>query len=154
MSDQAITKGGNPNWHSGMKSPNPGGRPRGLERRVRDIVGEDVDLMIAMLRDIALNRGTQVGFHIRDRLKAFELLFDRGWGKARQTVDVTTEAVPTSIALDGMSDDELETLVGVLEGRIIDVPSIDVTPPAPALEPAADNRERTLAEVLAGVVAR
>ena len=95
------------------------GRGKKLGRVVRDIVGDDLPLMIETLRDVVLCRGNEVGHGIRDRLKAAEMLFDRGWGKPHQTVDVTTDDVtaPAAVRVGSMSDDELALIVGLLESR-------------------------------------
>ena len=61
----------------GQPSPNPGGRPKGLARRTRELVGGDGDkialLWIETMDDVTLPR--------RERLEASKLLAERGWGK-------------------------------------------------------------------------
>lgn len=65
-------------------TPNPGGRPKGLARYVRDLVGNDgrriADYMLNILND---RKATTA-----DRMKAAMWLADRGFGKA---VDVTPQ---------------------------------------------------------------
>jgi hypothetical protein len=60
------------------QSGNPGGRPKGLAKATRELVGEDgmalVELMLAMAMD-PMRRDA-------DRIRAVEWLADRGWGKA------------------------------------------------------------------------
>ena len=51
------------------RSGNPGGRPQGLARATRELVGEDGMELAQLWWDI-------------DRLEASKLLADRGWGKA------------------------------------------------------------------------
>jgi hypothetical protein len=59
------------------RSGNPGGRPRGLARRTRELVGEDGDEIVrfwlALMRDETAKTA--------DRLEASRLLAVRGWGK-------------------------------------------------------------------------
>lgn len=60
------------------KSGNPGGRPKGLAKRVREEVGDEgelVKLMLCIAYDLK-NEST------RDRMDAVKWLSDRGWGKA------------------------------------------------------------------------
>jgi hypothetical protein len=60
------------------RSGNPSGRPRGLARAAREIVGEDgrrlAEFWLAIMEDETRRDS--------DRLEASRLLADRGWGKA------------------------------------------------------------------------
>jgi len=58
-------------------SGNPAGRPRGLARRTREIVGGDGDKIAQFWLDIMTNEAETTG----DRLAASKLLAERGWGK-------------------------------------------------------------------------
>jgi hypothetical protein len=55
-----------------------GGRPKGLARRIRDMVGDDpariANVLFDILEDTTANNA--------DRIHAAKELFDRGWGKA------------------------------------------------------------------------
>jgi hypothetical protein len=63
-------------------SGNPGGRPKGLSRRVRELVGEDGDAIAEyMLSVMTDERGTA------DRIEAAKWLADRGFGKAAFVID-------------------------------------------------------------------
>ena len=53
-----------------------GGRPKGLAATVRDAT--DLDQLLSMLLGIAADQGCRAA----DRIRACELLLDRGWGKA------------------------------------------------------------------------
>lgn len=75
---------------------NPGGRPKGLERRVRELLGPDIDAIILAMRDIAMSPG----FKPRDRIAAAKLIMDRGWGQAREVVDVNIDQTQTNVTLD------------------------------------------------------
>jgi Family of unknown function (DUF5681) len=59
-------------------SGNPGGRPQGLARATRELVGEDgmklAQFWLSIMED-PMRRDS-------DRLEASRLLADRGWGKA------------------------------------------------------------------------
>src|SRR5262249_49067327 len=59
-------------------SGNPGGRPQGLARATRELVGEDgmklAEFWVSIMED-PLRRDS-------DRLEASRLLAERGWGKA------------------------------------------------------------------------
>ena len=60
------------------QSGNPGGRPKGLAKTVRDICGGSPLRLAQVLLEIAEDPKA----HNRDRVAASRELFDRGWGKA------------------------------------------------------------------------
>jgi hypothetical protein len=60
------------------RSGNPGGRPQGLARATRELVGEDGMAVAQLWWDIAQDPMQRTS----DRLEASKLLADRGWGKA------------------------------------------------------------------------
>jgi Family of unknown function (DUF5681) len=60
------------------QSGNPGGRPRGLARTAREVVGDDGRAIIDFWMSVMSDRAASM----RDRLEASRLLADRGWGKA------------------------------------------------------------------------
>jgi len=68
---------GSGRWPRGV-SGNPGGRPQGLAKATRELVGEDgmklVEFWLSIMED-PMRRDS-------DRLEASRLLADRGWGKA------------------------------------------------------------------------
>jgi hypothetical protein len=59
-------------------SGNPGGRPKGLSRATRELVGDDGMPIVELWWRIAQDPMQRT----RDRLEASKLLADRGWGKA------------------------------------------------------------------------
>jgi hypothetical protein len=62
-------------------SGNPGGRPKGqaeLSKSTRKLVGEEGEALVQLWWDIAKDPMRRDA----DRLRASELLADRGWGKA------------------------------------------------------------------------
>ena len=71
-------------WTPGGRSPNPGGRPKGLAKRVREKVGNDGDELIDFF--LSVKAGKEKGFTGRDRLDAAKWLSERGWGKTPDTV--------------------------------------------------------------------
>jgi len=66
------------------QSGNPGGRPKGLTRRVRELVGDDgteiAEFMYAVMAD--------EGARMADRLEAARWLADRGFGKPPQDLEL------------------------------------------------------------------
>ena len=60
------------------QSGNPGGRPKGLAKTVRDACGGSPRTSCPVLLEIAENPKA----HNRDRVAACRELLDRGWGKA------------------------------------------------------------------------
>ena len=90
-------------------SGNPGGRPKGLARYVRELVGDDgrriADFMLNVLDDQSERTET--------RLKAAEWLAERGFGKAPTQVELAEGA--TAIVVKGACADDPESLAGVVE---------------------------------------
>jgi hypothetical protein len=65
------------------KSGNPGGRPKGLRRRVQELVGPDGEAIVAYMVEIMQNPAERT----RDRMDAARWLADRGFGKATPAVE-------------------------------------------------------------------
>lgn len=69
-------------------SGNPGGRPRGLSRRVRELVGEDggaiAEYMLSVMEDDHARNA--------DRIEAGKWLADRGFGKAPLVIETGVSA--------------------------------------------------------------
>ena len=118
-------------------NPNPsgGGKQKGLERIVREAT--DFPAIIAHLGKIALgimpagNYG-EITVKVRDSIEAAKVLFDRGYGKARIVVDLTTggEGALSAVNVDELDDDAAEALEQAvdraLHGRAIDVEAREV----------------------------
>ena len=66
------------------QSGNPGGRPKGLAKSVRDAFSGDPLELVNRWRAIAA--GEVAGARIADQLRAGELLAAYGWGKPAATV--------------------------------------------------------------------
>lgn len=64
-------------------SGNPGGRPKGLGKTIRETYGEDGERLIARLNYLAFPKGKSKIPH-KVQLDAIRELLDRGWGKAPQ----------------------------------------------------------------------
>jgi hypothetical protein len=75
------------------QSGNPGGRPKGLQRRVREEFGNDGDGLVAFLAGVV----TDADAKTTDRLEAARILLERGWGKAPIALD--TDGQPTKFVL-------------------------------------------------------
>lgn len=59
---------------------NPGGRPKGLAKRVRELVGNDGETLAEFMLEILNNPAEKT----KERMDAATWLADRGWGKAAQ----------------------------------------------------------------------
>ena len=93
-------------------SGNPGGRPRGLARQVRELVGEDGEAIATFLLTVMSDEAERT----RDRLEAARLLADRGWGEAVQAVDMDVTQQPgLDFSRYSMEDLGVETLISVIE---------------------------------------
>lgn len=62
------------------RSGNPGGRPKGLARQVRDLLADDGQSIAAFWANVMADPK----YDVKDRLLASRLLAERGWGKAPQ----------------------------------------------------------------------
>lgn len=83
------------------QSGNPRGRPKGVGRATRELIGEDGMALVQLWWDIARDETRRD----RDRLEASRLLADRGWGKA-PTYAAIEEADPLDLAnLEAAAED-------------------------------------------------
>lgn len=119
-------------------SGNPSGRPKGLEARTRELLGEDVDAMLYVQRCLALGvppdadelaeivqltpeqvaavKSTFSTITRRDTTDAFKALTDRGWGKPKQDVVVSEKPNRRQAkAMRGMTDEQLRALAALDE---------------------------------------
>lgn len=122
------------------QSGNPSGKPKGLERRVRELLGDDIDAIVYVQRCVALGVPPDVDEMIalgvkltdtqrkaiantfstitrRDSNEAAKLVTDRGWGKAKQHVEINDKpSNRRAQAMRPMSDAELRALAKLDEG--------------------------------------
>ena len=104
-------------------SGNPGGREKHLEKRVRELLGNDIDAMTLAMRDIVLGKPPteealkEIKVTTRDRIEAYKVLTDRGWGKPKQDIKIGNNAagrVPKNIPK--ATDEQLRVLATLDEG--------------------------------------
>lgn len=99
-------------WQPGCPSPNPGGRPKGLASYIREKTLDGTELA-----DFLINvmRGNEKVFcKMTDRLRAVEILLDRGFGK--QPVIDGDKTIKPVLNLSDLTDKELEFLENVRLG--------------------------------------
>jgi hypothetical protein len=90
---------GSGRWPRGV-SGNPGGRPQGLARATRELVGDDGMKLAAFWWSIVQDETRRDS----DRLEASRLLADRSWGKA--VVFAPQEGDPLDLAaLEGAAEE-------------------------------------------------
>jgi len=87
------------------RSGNPGGRPQGLARATRELVGEDGKALVELWWSIARDPMQRTS----DRLEASKLLADRGWGKA--AVFSPQEGDPLDLALAEQAAEEFRAKI-------------------------------------------
>jgi hypothetical protein len=86
-------------------SGNPGGRAKGLQRRVRELVGDDGDKIAVFLAGVFNDEKQKM----TDRLEAARLLLDRGWGKAPISIETDAPAKFVLVSAFALApQDELE----------------------------------------------
>ena len=93
------------------QSGNPGGRPRGLARRVREVVGDNGERIIEFMVTVLGDEQARTA----DRLQAAMWLADRGFGKAVQAVEIDVPVQSWASALAGLPTEDLETMIQILE---------------------------------------
>ena len=70
------------------QSGNPGGRPKGLTRRVRELVGDDGSAIAEFMHAVMVDEAART----TDRLEAARWLADRGFGRSPQDVELALKA--------------------------------------------------------------
>ena len=86
-------------WYQGMPSPNPNGRPKKeftLTSMAKDLLkeakaGNETKAVALMKVLIDIAEGKVTGAKPSDRVKAIQELFDRGWGKAKTFLEISTD---------------------------------------------------------------
>lgn len=90
-------------------SGNPGGRPKGLARRVRELVGSDGEVIANFMLKVMNDETARTA----DRLEAGRWLADRGFGRAVQTFDI--DVTPSwSVDITHLSTSDLKALRDML----------------------------------------
>lgn len=121
------------------RSPNPGGRPKGVAARVRELAGDDGGALLEIVATIASDTRASN----RDRLEACRLLLDRGFGRSPAVVYIEgAETERPSPAIDGYKPPTYVDLVrfamrigSIGEGdlaelrQLLDCDVIDAKPP-------------------------
>jgi hypothetical protein len=93
------------------QSGNPSGRPKGLSRRVRELVGNDGELIIDYMVKVLCDETARPA----DRLEAAKWLADRGFGKAPMAVEVGVAQPDWSTFFAGYSLQDLDAIIGIIE---------------------------------------
>ena len=90
------------------QSGNPGGRPKGLARRARELVGGDeiVRFMLETMRDSKARRA--------DRIVAARWLGDRGFGGSVRPIDLDVNR-SLGLNLSHFATEDLEELLRIFE---------------------------------------
>jgi hypothetical protein len=101
------------------RSGNPGGRPKGLARRVRELVSEDelIEWCVACVRGV-LPDGTKTD--VADRRWAVSWLGERGWGKPAQALVLDEEEGQDDAVLEAAAErfrSEVKRLAALQDGR-------------------------------------
>jgi hypothetical protein len=120
-------------------SGNPGGRPKGLARRVRELVGNDGHEIVEFMFETMSNEQARTA----DRLEAAAWLADRGFGKAVLSVDVN--ALP-ALDLSTVSTPDVKTLLEIAErshlnpAQVIESGELRVVPGAKGITRSSPQR--------------
>ena len=103
-------------------SGNPGGRPKGLSRRVREVVGDDGHAIADFMFRVLSNETERTA----DRMEAAKWLADRGFGKSVQpmSVNMNQYSMIDVIDITKVSTKDLEVLVEILSKYKPDVAEV------------------------------
>ena len=114
-------------------SGNPGGRPKGLSRRVRELVGEDGGAIAEYMLEVMNDERARTA----DRIEAAKWLADRGFGKAPLvvTAGVTAEHLLQDY-FRKLSLEDLEAMEAILGKYSRDAEEL---PPSPAIAPSREQ---------------
>lgn len=129
------------------QSLNPGGRPKGLASRVRQLTDLDdiVTRMVQIARGEAIKVGGELGHvevpSLRDMMQAATWLADRGWGLPHQHVTMEVGQAEESFDAAALSIAErhaLEQLLAkaageqpVLDAEVVETPALEAGEPPP-----------------------
>ena len=99
-------------------SGNPGGRPKGLSRRVRELVGEDGEAIAEYMLSVMHDERARTA----DRIEAGKWLANRGFGTAPLVIDagMSPEHVLQDF-LGRLSLEDLQTMRAILKRNSSDV---------------------------------
>lgn len=138
----------------GTRPMNPGGRPRGIERRMKELVESQIEnwdgrsldgweAMTMLMYKVAMGEpppGEQTHITMKDRMTAVQFLFDRVHGKAKIQIESDTTVHAGALAtldVDALSKEELEALeahvevlaakaTGKATSKVFDISPLDV----------------------------
>jgi hypothetical protein len=117
-------------WRPGQ-SGNLAGRPRVIED-VRDLARQCTQQAVGVLQSIM----TDLKAPAAARVSAANALLDRGWGKPRQPIDASVEAVPPEVQQQRQA--MREKMIALMEARKVELQTQlrlqqqEVLPPAKA----------------------
>ena len=115
-------------------SGNPGGRPKGLSRRVRELVGEDGEAIAEYMLSVMEDEHARTA----DRIEAGKWLANRGFGTAPLVIDARVN--PEQLLQDYLSKlslEDLQTIRAILKKYSPDVVELAESGDAQAALPAA-----------------
>jgi hypothetical protein len=93
------------------QSGNPGGRPKGLARRVRELVGDNGEEIAAFMFELM----TDVSARNADRIEAAKWLGDRGFGRAIQALDLSVNQITLEDLFRGIATEDLEAMLEIYD---------------------------------------
>jgi len=91
-------------------SGNPGGRPKGLTRRVRQLVGHDGEAIAEFMFEVMTNETVRTS----DRMEAGRWLADRGFGRAVESVKADSNEDSWSSLVRELETEDLEALISIM----------------------------------------
>jgi hypothetical protein len=91
------------------RSGNPGGRVKGIERVLREQLKGDLPKIAEAMRDIVFDLKAKDS----DRIKAAEWIYDRCFGKPKQSIDLSGDAGVAPFDYSALSDAQLDALAAL-----------------------------------------
>ncbi len=105
-------------WKKGQKSANPGGRPKGVAAKVKELVGDSGEDVLTFFHRVMI--GEEKGFKSGDRIDAGKELLARGFGKP---VDIQAHF--------GVNDESAEDLKALASDALLKLASAVSGKPLP-----------------------
>ena len=109
--NRALTRSDDGKWLPGT-SPNPGGRPRGLASKVREVTRDGADPIQILVNVL---EGNVAGTRVKDQIEASKILLDKGFGKATTVIDADVHYGRQDPNDDELNKLSVEQLTGLLE---------------------------------------
>ena len=116
-------------------SGNPGGRPKGLAKRVRELVGDNGEQIVCFMTAVMNDPSARNA----DRIEAAKWLGDRGFGRAVQGLEIELANQQPALDLSRFSLEDLDAMLAILEKYEPTVPEMAAAGEIPFRASSSDD---------------